>query len=170
MKKLALILMIVMVLTTSCGVKEGFTTFGALQNKIDDYLINVDITDAKENIIQVDSTEFGQGIIKGYATEGTTIYIQADLLKENSLRRYEVFYIDDSLTYVVEIISDVELGPESLVSSIDELENISDTLVEYIFLDNKPAIFNVEDSVLSDLDEENKLISYIIYIEESLNQ
>ena len=83
---------------------------------------------------------------------------------------YEVFYIDDSLTYVVEIVSEVELAPDAAVTSLDTLESLSDTLIEYIFLDDKPAIFNVEDGVLSDLEEGSELVSYILYIEESLKQ
>lgn len=149
MKKTVLIFCLI-ILLTSCGVKEGFTTFGALQNKIENYLINVDVTDAIVSEHEFDSDEYGLVTTTSYVNDDGLIYI--NILQTQALveRMYEVFYIDESLIYIT------------------ELNDVNEDVVEYIVLDGKLAGFNTIDGVLEEDLSDEFVLELIRYIESKL--
>lgn len=159
MKKISLILLISLVLITGCSVKEGFTTFGALQNKIDDYLINVDISDDIKSEVDISSDLYGVGSLVGYKSIEANTYIYANLTIDNQENSYEVFYIDESLTYIIYLKTQYE--SDSDTESYEEL-------VEYIVLDGKPAILDVELNMLIDMENPEELTELINYLESKL--
>jgi len=163
MKKISLILMISLVLITGCSVKEGFTTFGALQNKIDNYLISIDVSDATkiEKIIKLPL--YGEGSLIGYKNTDKLVYLFANLIDEAYGNSYEVFYIDDSLTYIVYIATKYEENSNSENSNIFQEE-----IIEYIVLDGKIAVFNTQDNVLEDIEDTQNLVELIKLLESKL--
>ena len=163
MKKISLILMISLVLITGCSVKEGFTTFGALQNKIDNYLINIDVSDATkiEKIIKLPL--YGEGSLIGYKNTTRLVYLYAKLIDDTYENSYEVFYIDDSLIYIVCITTRYEENSKNVNTKV-----LQEEVIEYIVLDGKTAIFNTGDNVLEDLEDTEKLVDLIKLLESKL--
>lgn len=159
MKKISLILMICLILITGCSTKEGFTTFGALQNKIDDYLINVDVSEDVKTETQVNSEAYGDGSLVGYKANETNTYLYANLELEDVVSSYEVFYIDESLTYAIFIITEYETNSE-VEKSVE--------LIEYIVLDGELAILDTELNALVDIENAEEIIDLMLFLENEL--
>jgi len=164
MKKISLILVISLVLITGCSVKEGFTTFGALQNKIDKYLIKVDVSDATKIEKIIDLPLYGEGSLIGYKNTNKLVYLYAKLIDDVYRNSYEVFYIDDSLTYIVYIATKYGENSNSENSKV-----LQEKIIEYIVLDGKIAVFNTEDNVLEDLEDTENLVDLIKLLELKLH-
>lgn len=154
MKKIALVLMIALILMTGCSVKEGFTTFGALTNKVDQYLINLDVSDADKIMLNIASSEHGDGSLVAYKNNDVLVYLKAELTIDDLEKSIEVFYIDESLTYIV-----------LLETKYDQKTVVTENLIEYIVMDGKLAVFNTEDSVLEDIEDSEKLTELIVFLE-----
>lgn len=148
MKKIIVMLLMV-VLLTSCGVKEGFTTFGALQNKIEDYLINIDVSDATLHEFKDESLEYGLLKVSYYSQDDKTIYMNI-IQGETEDNLIDVYYIDESLVYITEI------------------NDINDDVLEYIILDGQLAVFNTVDEVLEELEIDNEVALLVKYIESQI--
>lgn len=163
MRKICFVLLVSIIVMSGCSVKEGFTTFGALESKIDNYLINVDVSDASKSSVKLTNPIYGDVDIEGYKNAEGTVYIKAALSRDNTIRSYEVFYIDDLLTYIVEIRTEYDQNTSKENSKISEEE-----LREYIVLEGKATVFNTEDSVLEVMETDDYLTELISFLESKM--
>lgn len=155
---MSLILVMVLITLSACGVKEGQTTFGSLQDKIDEYLIALDVTDyVKKQVVSDDE-------IIGYYENDNIKYILANILEEKQLTKYEFFFIDESLVYITENIKvfDKEATDETSIV-VDEI------FEEYILLDTRFADYNSDEETLVEREDQDLYQQLIDDFVNSLN-
>jgi hypothetical protein len=91
------------------------------------------------------------------------VYLYAKLIDDTFEYSYEVFYIDASLIYIVYFATALEEEPNG-----ENSKAIKEEIIEYIVLEGKPVIFNTQDSVLEDLEKNERLSGLVEFLESKL--
>jgi uncharacterized protein YqkB len=146
-------------LLTACNVKEGQTTFGSLEDKIDDYLIAFDVSDME---LKEDSMHSG---VIGYFDQGQLKYKEITLADENQFTKYEIFFIDASLIYMTEYIEKYDPSGTKEKPIVSE-----ESYEEYIFLDTMFADYNPEEEMIVERQDSEKYKELLVTFDTLINK
>lgn len=155
-KKSFILFVLMFVLLTGCNVKEGQTTFKSLQSKIDNYLTSFDVSSyEKKHINFIDMSTEG-GNLFGYLENQEVRYIEANLYGVSQDNHYEIFFIDEAMTYFTVLTSVYNKPIDEAGSSIE-----SETLIEYLLVDGKLALYDTSMETLTEIEDSSGLKSMI---------